>query len=230
MPTQLNTRLPITTLFLDIGGVLLTNGWGHESRKLAADTFGLNLAELEERHHLTFDTYEVGKLTMKEYLDRVVFYEPRSFTLETFREFMFSQSKPYPDMIGLVRQLKERYQLKIAVVSNEGRELNAHRIQTFRLNEFVDFFISSSFVHFRKPDADIFRMALDIAQVPAQQVLYIDDQPMFVSVAAELGIQGICHVDYSTTCAALAGVGLPIASPENARVGKTQRVPSPVTP
>lgn len=212
MPTQPNAQPPITTLFLDIGGVLLTNGWGHESRELASDTFGLNRVELEERHHLTFDTYEVGKLTMQEYLDRVVFYEPRPFTPETFREFMFSQSKPLPDMIELVRQLKERYQLKIAVVSNEGRELNAHRIQTFRLNEFVDFFISSSFVHFRKPDADIFRVALDIAQVPANQVLYIEDQPMFVSVAQGLGIQGICHVDYASTCATLASAGLPVDS------------------
>ena len=212
MPNQLNTRPPITTLFLDIGGVLLTNGWGHESRKLAADTFGLDWAELEERHHLTFDTYEVGKLTMKEYLDRVVFYDPRPFTLATFRAFMFAQSKPYPDMIELVRQLKARYGLKIAVVSNEGRELNAHRIQTFRLNEFVDFFISSSFVHFRKPDADIFRVALDIAQVPASQVLYIEDQPMFVSVAQGLGIPGICHVDYASTYAQLASVGLTLDS------------------
>jgi putative hydrolase of the HAD superfamily len=208
MPTQPNTPPPITTLFLDIGGVLLTNGWGHESRELAADTFGLNWAELEDRHHLTFDTYEVGKLTMREYLDRVVFYEPRSFTPETFRAFMFAQSKPFPDMIELMKQLKERYGLKIAVVSNEGRELNAHRIQTFRLNEFVDFFISSSFVHFRKPDADMFRVALDIAQVPASQVLYIDDQPMFVSVAQGLGIPGIWHVDYATTCAKLALAGL----------------------
>jgi putative hydrolase of the HAD superfamily len=205
---QPERALAITTLFVDIGGVLLTNGWGYQSRKLAADTFGLNLAELEERHHLTFDTYEVGKLTLKEYLSRVVFYEPRSFTMDTFRDFMFAQSQPYPDMIDLIKQLKETYLLKIAVVSNEGRELNAHRIETFWLTEFVDFFISSSFVHFRKPDADIFRIALDIAQVPPSRVLYIDDQPMFVSVAEGLGIQGICHVDYDSTCAKLASVGL----------------------
>ncbi len=205
---QTERNQSITTLFVDIGGVLLTNGWGRESRRLAAETFGLNLAELEARHHLTFDTYEVGKLTLKEYLSRVVFYEPRSFTMVAFRDFIFAQSKPYPDMIALCRQLKETYRLKIAVVSNEGRELNAYRIKTFGLTEFVDFFISSSFVRFRKPDADIFRIALDIAQVPASQVLYIDDRPMFVSVAEGLGIRGICHVDYAATCAELASVGL----------------------
>ncbi len=197
----------ITTLFVDIGGVLLTNGWGYESRKLAADTFGLDLAELEARHHLIFDTYEVVKLTLNEYLSRVIFYESRSFTMDTFRAFVFVQSKPYPDMIALIRQLKKTCRLKIAVVSNEGQELNAHRINTFGLAEFVDFFISSAFVHFRKPDADIFRIALDIAQVPPSQVLYIDDQPMFVSVAEGLCIQGICHVDYAATCAGLASVG-----------------------
>ncbi|MBC7891059.1 MAG: HAD family phosphatase [Sphingobacteriaceae bacterium] len=210
---QLEGNQPITTLFVDIGGVLLTNGWGHSSRALAAATFGLNLVELEERHHLTFDTYEVGKLTLVEYLSRVVFYEPRSFSVDEFREFMVAQSQPYPDMIALIRRLKETHRLKIAVVSNEGRELNSYRIQTFRLNEFVDFFISSAFVHFRKPDADIFRVALDIAQVPASEVLYIDDQPLFVSVAGSLGIRGICHVDYPSTCALLASLGLMTTPP-----------------
>jgi putative hydrolase of the HAD superfamily len=200
--------IPITTLFLDVGGVLLTNGWGHQSRALAAKTFNLNLEEMEERHHLTFDTYEVGKLTLEEYLSRTVFYEARSFTRDQFREFMFAQSQPYPEMITLVTQLKVRYGLEIAVVNNEARELNAHRIRKFKLEEFVDFFISSSFVHFRKPDADIFRLALDIAQTPAEQVVYIEDTPMFVQVAEELGIRSIVHTDYRSTCAKLASFGL----------------------
>ena len=204
----MNRATGITTLFLDVGGVLLTNGWGHESRALAARTFGLNLNELEDRHHLTFDTYEVGKLTLEEYLSRTVFYEERPFTRNQFREFMFTQSKPDPEMIELVRTLKAQYTLRIAVVNNEGRELNSHRIQTFKLDEFVDFFISSCFVHFRKPDADIFRLALDVAQAPAEQVVYIDDQPMFVQVAEGLGIRAIRHRDCQSTRAQLASFGL----------------------
>ena len=94
------------------------------------------------------------------------------------------------------------------MVNNEARELNSHRIRTFKLDEFVDFFISSCFVHFRKPDADIFRLALDIAQVPAEQVVYIDDQPLFVQVAEGLGIRGILHTDYKSTRAKLASFGL----------------------
>ncbi len=199
---------PITTLFLDVGGVLLTNGWGHQSRALAAQTFNLNLDELEDRHHLTFDTYEVGKLTLEEYLSRTVFYEERPFTRDQFREYMFAQSQPYPEMIELVCNLKAQHELRIAVVNNESRELNSHRIRTFKLGEFVDFFISSCFVHFRKPDADIFRLALDVAQASAEQVVYIDDQPMFVQVAEGLGIRSIRHTDYQSTRAQLASFGL----------------------
>lgn len=198
----------IRTLFIDIGGVLLTNGWDRAARSLAAQTFDLNLAVLEERHHLTFDTYETGKLTLDEYLDRIVFYQSRSFSMDAFKEFMFARSRPFPDMIELMRELKQTYQLKLVVLSNEGRELNQHRIQTFGLAEFIDFFVSSSFVHLRKPDADIYRLAIDLAQTPIEQILYLDDRPLFVSVAASLGLQGICHVDYPTTRTALARVGL----------------------
>jgi putative hydrolase of the HAD superfamily len=199
---------PITTLFLDIGGVLLTNGWDHHARKRAATNFRLELAEMEDRHHLTFDTYEEGKLTLKEYLGRVVFYEKRPFTRAQFRHFMFAQSKPYPQMIELVRKLKAKYGLKIVVVSNEARDLNSHRIRKFKLDGFVDSFISSCFVHLRKPDADIFRLALDIAQTPAREVVYIENTPMFVQIAEGLGIRSLLHTDYRSTCAKLASFRL----------------------
>lgn len=198
----------ITTLFLDIGGVLLTNGWDRNARKLAAQTYELDLAEVEERHHLTFDTYEEGKLTLDEYLNRVIFYVDRKFTVDEFKEFMYAQSQPFNDMIEMMKKLKSLYGLKIAIVNNEGRELNEHRIRNFGINTFVDFFISSCFVHFRKPDADIFRIALDIALVKPDEVLYIDDRSMFVSVAEGLGITSICHTDYTSTKEKLKAAGL----------------------
>ena len=198
----------ITTLFLDIGGVLLTNGWDHQARKRAAAHFKLEWDEEEVLHHLMFAAYEEGKITLDEYLSRAVFNEERPFTREQYRDFMFAQSHAYPEMIDLFTQLKVRYKLKIAVVSNEAREVNAYRIGTFKLSEFVDFFISSCFVHLRKPDADIFRLALDIAQTPVEQILYVENTPMFVDIAAGLGIRGILHTDYKSTCAKLASFGL----------------------
>jgi putative hydrolase of the HAD superfamily len=198
----------ITCVFLDVGGVLLTDGWDHHARRRAAKHFKLDWTETEDRHNLNFATCEEGKLTLEEYLGRMVFYQKRPFTRAQFRRLMFAQSKPYPDMIELFGQLKVRYGLKTAVVSNEARELNAYRIRKFNLDGFVDAFISSYFVHIRKPDADIFRLALDIAQVPAPQVLYIENTPMFVQIAESLGIQSILHMDYKSTCAKLASFGL----------------------
>ncbi|MEP6711913.1 MAG: HAD-IA family hydrolase [Ferruginibacter sp.] len=204
----MKNKTSITTIFTDIGGVLLTNGWDRTARKKAIEKFSLDAAETEERHHLTFDTYEVGKLTLDEYLERLVFYKKRNFTPEAFKQFMMKQSKPYPEMIALLKALKERYHLKVAVVSNEGRELNNYRINKFGLNTFIDFFISSSFVHFRKPDADIFRLAVDVAQTPKQHLLYIDDRPLFVQVAAAEGIKGIIHSGYEATVMKLETFGL----------------------
>jgi putative hydrolase of the HAD superfamily len=198
----------ITCMFLDIGGVLLTDGWDHHARKRAATNFNLKLAEMEDRHHLIFDSYEEGKFTLEEYLGQVVFTQKRTFTRAQFRRFMFAQSKPYPQMIDLVRRLKARYGLKIVVISNEARELNSYRIRKFKLDGFVDSFISSCFVHVRKPDADIFRLALDIAQVPARQVVYIENTPMFVQIAEDMGIRSILHTDYRSTCAKLDSFGL----------------------
>jgi len=195
-------------LVLDIGGVLLINGWDHDARKLAAVNFNLNLEEMEDRHHLTFDTYEEGKLTMAEYLGQVVFYEERKFTPIQFQNFMIDQSHPYPEMIELIRLLKARYGLKIVMVNNEARELNEYRIQKFKLDKVADFFISSCFVHLRKPDADIFRLALDIAQTPSRQVIYIENILMFVQIAEGLGIQSNPHTDYKSTCAKLSASGL----------------------
>ena len=199
---------PITTLFLDIGDVLLTDGWDHQARKRAATTFKLAFSEMEERHHMTFETFEDGKLTLGEYLNLVVFYQKRPFTRTQFRRFMFAQSKACPGMIELFAQLKVRHRLKIVALSNEARELNAYRIRTFKLNALMDAFVSSCFVQIRKPDTAIFQLALDIAQVPPRQIVYIDNTPMFVQIAEGMGIQSILHTDYDSTRAKLASLGL----------------------
>jgi putative hydrolase of the HAD superfamily len=199
---------PITTLFLDIGGVLLSNGWDHNMRRVAADRYGLDYDDMNGRHYMTFGTYEEGKIDLDTYLDRVVFNRKRSFSREEYKQYMYAQSKPHTDMLDLVRGLKSRYGLRVAAVSNEGRELMVYRIETFKLREITDFFIASCFVHFRKPDEDMYRMALDVSQARPKNVLYLDDREMFVEVARGLGIHGVHHTDYVATRRALSDLGL----------------------
>jgi putative hydrolase of the HAD superfamily len=198
----------ITTLFLNVGGVLLTNGWDHHALRRAAKNFNLKWAEMQHRHSLNFTAHEEGGGTFRNYFNRVVFYKKRSFTRAEFRRFILTQSKPYPKMLDLIRNLKAQYGLRIAVVSNESREVNAYRIRKFKLDGFVGTFISSCFVHARKPDVEMFRLALDIAQAPAGNVLYIENTPMFVQIAEGLGIRSILHTDYRSTRAKLSALGL----------------------
>jgi len=200
--------VPITCLFLDIGGVLLTDGWNHQARRRAAKHFKLDWDELEVRYNLNFVVYETGKLTLQEYLGWLIFYKRRPFTRAEFWRFMCAQSKPYPEMIALMRRLKAKYGLKVIVLSNEARELNDYRIHKFKLDEFVDVFVSSCLVGLHKPDAAIFRLALDIAMTPARQIVYVENTPMFVEIADGLGIRGLLHADYVSTGEKLAALGL----------------------
>ena len=181
----------ITTLFLDIGGVLLTNGWGKSSRTLAAKKFNLDLAEVEERHHLCFDTYEMGKLSMDDYLKQVVFYEKRDFTVDDFKEFIFEQSQLLPGSIDFFKSVKEKYKIKVIAVNNEAKEINEYRIRHFKLHELFDAFVSSCYVGLRKPDKDIFILACNLAQVHPHQAVMIDDRQMFVETAAGIGLNSI---------------------------------------
>jgi len=207
----MKARPPITCLFLDVGGVLLSNGWDHHARRRAAKHFKLDGDELEKRHGLNFVVYETGKLTLQEYLGWVVFYQKRPFTRAQFWRFMCAQSKPDAEMLELMRRLKAKYDLKVIVLSNEARELNAYRIHKFKLDGWVDAFVSSCLVGLHKPDPAIFRLALDIAVTPAGQIVYVENTPMFVQIAEGLGMQGLLHTDYKSSRAKLAALGLPLA-------------------
>lgn len=193
----------IRVLFSDLGGVLLTNGWDHTSRAKAVELFGLDAKEFESRHQLLFGDYEIGKISLDTYLQYTVFFQPRSFTREVFIDFMYAQSAPYSEMIDLAKRWKSQYGLRIVVISNEGRELTEHRIKTFGLSSFVDFFVVSCFIGTRKPDRQVYRLALDLVQVSPQECVYLEDRELFVEMANGMGIRAIHHQDMASTEQAL---------------------------
>jgi putative hydrolase of the HAD superfamily len=198
----------ITTLFVDIGNVILTNGWDREMRKRAAHVFNLDYSELDERHHLLLEVYESGDLSLDDYLESAVFHKKRSFAIEDFKAFMFSQSRMLPEMFDLVGRIKAINGLKVVALSNEGREINQYRIEKFNLKSVIDFFVSSCFVHVRKPDPHIYFFAMECAQAKPEEIVYIDDRSLFIEAAGKLGINGIHHTDVETTRAALETLGL----------------------
>jgi len=198
----------IRAMFLDVGGVLLTNAWDDEALQRAAREFDFDLGDLRARHTLMHETYELGKIALSDYLRHVVFYAPRAFSLEDFAAFMRAQSKILPGMIELFAGIKRKYGLTVVVVSNEGRELMDHRTDEFRLDELADVFVVSCHLHLRKPDPAFYRLALDIARVHATRAIYVDDRALLVEVAREVGFRGIHHTTLESTRSALAGLGL----------------------
>lgn len=183
----------ITHLFLDIGGVLMTNGWDHTMREKAAHAFDLDLVDFEKRHRLFYDPYEQGKETLDHYLQQTIFYIDRGFSIEKFKEFIFLQSKAHQRVIQFFSKIKKEYALHIATVSNEGRELAEYRIKKAHLRSFVDDFFISGFLGYQKPDSHIYKIALDVTQAKLDQIIYVDDRPELIEAAAKLGIKGILH-------------------------------------
>jgi putative hydrolase of the HAD superfamily len=183
----------ITTLFWDIGGVILTNGWDRSSRQEAAATFDLNWDEFQDRHDLAFPAFDAGLITLNEYLDRTLFYRPHPFTREEFTAFMFAQSKEYPDTRAILDSLAAGGKYFIAAINNEPRELNQYRIEAFHLRRDFLVFFSSCYVRTRKPEELIFRVALEVTQRPPEQCLFIDDRPLNLESPRRLGMNAILH-------------------------------------
>ncbi|CAN5216152.1 HAD family phosphatase [soil metagenome] len=181
------------TIFFDIGGVLLTNGWDYPAREKAAHHFELDLIELDKLHSFIFNVYEIGKVTLNQYLDTVVFNKHRRFSREEFIYFMQAQSEELPGMIEWVSNLKKTRDHRIIAINNEGREMNDYRIKKFGLKNCFDAFVSSCEVGMRKPDPGIFLMALGIAQTTVQDCIYFDDRPMLVDAAKRLNIRAYQH-------------------------------------
>jgi len=181
------------TIFFDIGGVLLTNGWDYPARDKACQHFGLDLIEIDKLHSFIFNVYEIGKITLDQYLDTVVFNKPRKFSHEEFRNFMLAQSEELPGMIEWVSNLKRNTDHRIIAINNEGREMNNFRIRKFGLKNCFDAFVSSCEVGMRKPDPGIFLIALGIAQTTVEESIYFDDRPMLVDAARRLNIRAYQH-------------------------------------
>lgn len=196
----------IKSLFWDIGGVVLTDAWDHTERARAIEEFRLQKDDFETRHKQFVVEFEEGKLTLDQYIDRTVFYQKRGFTPEDFKNFMFSLSKPKPEMLAFARTLSNKYLM--VTLNNESRELNEYRIRKFSLSQIFDLFLSSCYVRLRKPDEHIYRLALDSLQKSPDECCFIDDRPENIEAAVKLGIHTVLLRDINQLRENLQNLGV----------------------
>jgi putative hydrolase of the HAD superfamily len=186
-----NTLPKITAVFWDVGGVLLSNAWDREQRKRTLEHFKLDEAEFSDRHDMLVSSFERGKITLKEYLDRTVFYRPRPFAPNDFQDYMYGLSQELDGTLEFARALASSRKYLMSTINNESRELNLYRIQTFKLCEIFSLFVSSCFVRLRKPEDGIYKLALDLTQRPPNECVFIDDRALNLDAASRLGMQVI---------------------------------------
>jgi putative hydrolase of the HAD superfamily len=202
----------ISTIFFDIGGVLLTDGWGHASRRAAAEKFGLDWEEYSDRHEKVGHAIETNRLSLEQYVDRTIFYRPREFSREEFRAFIFAQSQPKPESIEIVAQLAGLKKYFLATINNEILELNVYRLEQFGLRNYFTVFFSSCFLGLRKPDEAIYRLALQVSQRVPAECIFVDDREVNLECPRELGMNAILFRDAAQLRSELSELGVELQS------------------
>ena len=201
----------LTTLFWDIGGVILTNGWDRASRREAVELFHMDWEDFQDRHDLSFPAFETGAITLDQYLDRTVFWRPQRFTREEFTAFMFAQSREYPETRAILANVAKSGRYLLAAINNEPRELNEYRIEAFQLRRDFSLFFSSCYVGLRKPDEALYRLALEVTQRRAEQCLLIDDRPLNLENPQKLGMQTVHYQNPAQLRAELERHGISVS-------------------
>ncbi len=180
-----------TTLFFDVGGVLLTNGWDTAARNRAIEAFGLDQLDFHTRHGMVKTAFETGRVSLDSYIEKTVFHIKRDFGRDEFKSLMFAQSQLLGETLEWVGRLAATRTHRLFTLNNESRELHEHRVRTFGLGSIFSAFLTSCYLEQVKPDEEIYRNALGIAGCGSGHAIFIDDRPVNVETAQRLGFRAI---------------------------------------
>jgi putative hydrolase of the HAD superfamily len=171
--------------------VLLTNGWDRHARADAARQFQFDHADFEARHVRVVESFDSGGMSLDEYMHETLFFRGREFTREAFKEFMYAQSKPFPEVLQIAEMLSARRGCFMAALNNESLPLNRFRIERFHLRRYFRCFFSSCYLGVRKPDSRIYELALQVTQARPEDCVFIDDRPENLEPAQRLRMRTI---------------------------------------
>jgi putative hydrolase of the HAD superfamily len=203
--------LPVSqasTLFLDVGGVFLTNAWDTAARNRAVEAFGLDNHDFHTRHGMVKTAFETGRLSLDAYIHKTVFHTNRSYSPVDFKAFMFAQSQLLGETLDWVKSLAATGRYRLFTLNNESRELHEYRVRTFGLCSVFQSFLTSCFLGQVKPDEDIYLNALGIAGCGAKAGVFVDDRAVNVEPALKLGLQAIKFENLDQLRSALRELGV----------------------
>jgi putative hydrolase of the HAD superfamily len=202
----------IRTVFWDIGGVLLSNGYGRSERAGVYADLQLSMGEIadaEARRDEANWYWERGLIDEVEFFKRTLFYTPRNFMLtDVWASVEAQQRVLHPESIEMLHRMHARRQVRLASLNNESRELNAFRLKRFELRQYFDFCICSAYVHEMKPAAGIYRSALEIGGDKPGEACFIDDNEDNIAAANAAGFVGLHFTSPSALRAQLDSLGI----------------------
>ena len=201
----------VKTIFWDVGGVLLTNGWDIDQRGRVLASLGVNVAAYEAVHDEVNFFWERGLISAQDFFERTVLEtNPQlGLTFDGLWKLVCGESRVlYPECFDMIANLRRTGVYRVATLNNESKELNRYRIDTFHLRSFFDYFICSGYIHEMKPLPEIYRAAIDISGFAAETAVFIDDKRENCDAARGFGMNAIHFESPAQLRGAFAQLGI----------------------
>ena len=201
----------IRTVFWDMGGVVLTNGWDVDQRARVLKRLKVNLEAYEEMHDRANYYWERGLITAEDFFSQTVL-RPNAhldLTFDILWPQVCAESKVlHPECLDILAELKQMRRYRLATLNNESRELNEYRLDAFKLRSLFDYFICSGYVHEMKPMPGIYKSAIDISGFEAADCLVYRRQAGKLRCGGCAGMNAIVFQSPEQLCGALREFGI----------------------
>ncbi|MBE2236457.1 MAG: HAD-IA family hydrolase [Caldilineaceae bacterium] len=190
-------------ILFDIGNVLV---WYNHSRTLeaVATLYGVDPARVSDLYTGISHAFGLGEIMPEQVCALLNEQFDASVSLEQFEQAFSAGITRNEDALSYAAGLQVEGELVIGAISNTNAShvawLDAH-IPELKQFELV---IMSNEVGLLKPNPDIFELALELLNLSAGQVLYIDDAAENVATAHQLGMESFTHIDWEQTRARIA--------------------------
>jgi len=188
----------IRAVFFDFGGVIQRTEY-QSPRQQLAERFNMDYEEIDR---LVFDTETARRASIGGISEQAHWQEvlkrlklPAS-EVRAFSDAFFGGDIVDRSLVEFIRGLRGSFHT--GLISNAWGGLREYLVQE-KIVEIFDTIIISAEVGVVKPDAQIFKIALEQAKVHAEQAVFVDDIQANIEGCEEVGMQGVLFNDPEET-------------------------------
>jgi putative hydrolase of the HAD superfamily len=178
-----------TTLFCDIGGVLITNPWTLIAKQLSNE-YRINRQIVHDRLLVLTDAFDKNQLTLRAFHRHLSNSFAKPIPYRHFEQLVVSSSlRKVPAVWNSVRDLKNSAEISVFAISNISKPVWNSLQRKYGIASLFDNAILSYRVGVTKPDQRIFRFALGETKSRPQECVLLDDSAGNISVAKAMGLK-----------------------------------------